>query len=45
VIKKFNDEGFVDKNNWVNAASVSDTQMNKIQIRHLDKVGVLAHVF
>lgn len=45
VIKKFNSEGQVDKFNWVNAAQVNDTPMNKIQVRHLDKVGVLAHCF
>ena len=45
MIKKFNGEGVVDKFNWVNAASVNDTALSKIQVRHLDKVGVLAHCF
>lgn len=45
VIKKFNTEGVVDKFNWVNAANVNDTPMNKVQVRHSDKVGVLAHCF
>lgn len=45
IIKKFAGEGSVDNENWVNAASVTDTQMNKVQVRHLDKVGVLAHCF
>ena len=45
IIKKFASDGAVDKENWVNSASVSDTQMSKIQVRHLDKVGVLAHCF
>ena len=45
VILKFNQEGVVDKFNWVNAASVTDTTMSKIQVRHLDRVGVLAHCF
>lgn len=45
VIKKFNNEGVCDKFNWVNAARPGDSPMNKIQIRHLDKVGVLAHCF
>lgn len=45
VIKKFNQEGQVDKFNWVNAASASDEGLGKIQVRHLDKVGVLAHCF
>lgn len=44
VIKKFNNEGVVDKFNWVNAA-VGDTTLSKVQVRHLDKVGVLAHAF
>ena len=30
VIKKFNEEGIVDKFNWVNAASIADTKMSKI---------------
>ena len=30
VIKKFNSEGVVDKFNWVNAASVNDTPLNKV---------------
>lgn len=45
MIKKFNNEGVVDKFNWVNAAVVGDAQLSKIQVRHLDKVGVLAHCF
>ena len=45
VIKKFNSEGVVDKFNWVNSALVTDTPLNKVQVRHLDKVGVLAHCF
>lgn len=45
VIRKFNDSGAVDKTNWVNSANVNDTVMSKIQVRHLDKVGVLAHCF
>lgn len=45
MIKKFNEEGLVDKFNWVNSASITDTAMNKIQVRHLDKVGVLSHCF
>ena len=45
VIKKFNTEGQVDKFNWVNAAQVNDTPLCKIQVRHLDKVGVLSHCF
>lgn len=30
VIKKFNSEGVVDKFNWVNSASTSDSSMHKI---------------
>lgn len=45
VIKKFNEDGLVDKYNWVNSASITDTSMNKIQVRHLDKVGVLSYCF
>lgn len=45
VIKKFDSEGVCDKFNWVNAAHVSDASMHKVQVRHLDKVGVLAHCF
>ena len=43
VIKKFNSEGECDRFNWVNAAA--SATMNKCQVRHLDKVGVLAHCF
>ena len=45
IIGKFSGEGRVDKGNWVNSASLSDSNMHKLQIRHLDKVGVLAHCF
>ena len=45
IIKKFKSEGMLDKGNWVNSASIHDTPMNKVQVRHLDKVGVLAHCF
>ena len=45
VIKKFNSEGVCDKFNWVNPATINDAHLNKVQVRHLDKVGVLAHCF
>jgi len=45
IIKKFASEGALDKANWVNSASVTDTEMGKVQVRHLDQVGVLASVF
>ena len=45
IIKKFASAGAVDKANWVNAASTDDAVMGKVQVRHLDKVGVLAHCF
>lgn len=45
MIKLFNDSGVVDKANWINSANVNDSVMGKIQVRHLDKVGVLAHCF
>ena len=38
-------EGIVDRTNWVNAATTVDTALSKIQVRHLDKIGVLAHCF
>ena len=44
MILKFNEEGNVDKLNWVNAADrAADTTMNKVSVRHINKVGVLAH--
>lgn len=44
MIKKFVVEGEVDKGNWVNRAAPA-TEVHRVQIRHLDKVGVLSHVF
>ena len=35
----------MDRKNWVNSASSVDAAMGKIQVRHLDKVGVLAFCF
>ena len=45
IIKKYNAEGIIDRNNWVNAASSVDTALSQVFVRHLDKVGVLAHCF
>jgi len=45
VIRKFCEEGVVDRKNWINSAFSDDVAMSKIQVRHLDKVGVLAHCF
>lgn len=44
VIRKFIEEGKIDRANWVNAAEVNKSFF-KISIRHLDKVGILAHSF
>ena len=44
IIKKFANEGKVDKENWVNAAAPVKSFL-KVSIRHEDKVGVLAHCF
>ena len=44
VIKKFVGEGKVDNENCVNRAD-KDVNLHKLSIRHLDKVGVLAHCF
>lgn len=45
VIEMFNSEGQVDKFNWVNSAKIAGAGLSKVQVRHLDKVGVLAHCF
>lgn len=44
VIQKFASTGEIDLANTVNRAKV-DKNLNKISVRHLDKVGVLVHVF
>ena len=44
-MRDFNNYGIVDRKNWVNSASSVDTALGKIQVRHLDKVGVLAFCF
>lgn len=44
IIKKFVTQGAVDNENCVNKESSLDS-LHKMSIRHLDKVGVLAHVF
>ena len=43
MILKFNEEGYVDPLNWVNAADIVDKKMSKVSVRHINKVGVLAH--
>lgn len=44
IIKKFASSGAVDNENCVNK-EVDGHALHKMSIRHLDKVGVLAHVF
>lgn len=44
IIKKFGASGSVDNENCVNK-ELDLTKLNKMSIRHYDKVGVLAHVF
>ena len=44
IIKKFAGEGKIDDANCVNRAA-ADLNLTKLSIRHLDKVGVLAHCF
>jgi D-3-phosphoglycerate dehydrogenase len=44
IIKKFVSTGEIDSANTVNRAKV-DKNLHKISVRHLDKVGVLVHVF
>lgn len=44
VIKQYVTAGEIDKANWVNRAATANT-LHRVQIRHLDKVGVLSHVF
>jgi D-3-phosphoglycerate dehydrogenase len=44
VIQKFASTGEIDLANTVNRAKV-DKNLHKISVRHLDKVGVLVHVF
>lgn len=45
IIRQFVETGKIDKENWVNAASAGEKHHIKCSIRHLDKVGVLAHCF
>jgi len=44
IIRKFTTSGQVDNGNCVNKAQI-DEKLHSISIRHLDNVGVLAHVF
>lgn len=44
LIKHFNKTGYVDKTNWINQAKPKEGLIS-LQIRHLDKVGILAHCF
>lgn len=44
IIKKFTATGQVDNGNCVNKAQL-DATLHSISIRHMDKVGVLAHAF
>jgi D-3-phosphoglycerate dehydrogenase len=44
IIKKFASQGAVDNENCVNREPATD-KIHKMSIRHLDRVGVLAHAF
>jgi D-3-phosphoglycerate dehydrogenase len=44
IIKKFANSGIVDNENCVNRET-DTTKLHKVSIRHLDKVGILAHCF
>ena len=44
MIQKFAQTGEIDLGNTVNRAKV-DKNLHKLSVRHLDKVGVLVHVF
>lgn len=43
MIKKFASSGELDLENTVNRAKI-DSKLQKVSVRHLDKVGVLFHI-